>query len=101
MHVILVKWKIRPDRVEEFEATMRDHIRATRRTEPGCLQFDVAVDKEQPRTYHLFEVYADDKAIADHAKSPTLAALRDKAKAGDWVEERSYATATLWPRSPA
>jgi len=98
MHVILVKWKIKPEHVAAFERTMREHIAATRRTEPGCLQFDVAVDKDQPRTYHLFEVYADDQALADHAKSPTLAALRESGQ--EWVEERSYATATLWPRIP-
>ncbi len=95
MHVIAVKWKIKPEHVAAFEAEMKAHIRATRRSEPGCLRFDVAVDKEQPRTYHLFEVYADDQALTDHAKSPTLAALREKGK--EWVEERSYATAKLWP----
>jgi (4S)-4-hydroxy-5-phosphonooxypentane-2,3-dione isomerase len=99
VHVIIVKWKIKPEHIAEFEATMKAHIQATRRTEPGCVRFDVAVDKQDPRTYHLFEIYADDQAILDHAKSPTLAALREKGK--DWVEERGYATATLWPPIPA
>lgn len=99
MHVVLVKWKIRPECVEAFEKAMKDHIRATKRTEPGCVQFEVAVDKEQPRTYHLFEIYADDAGLAAHARSPTLAALRERAK--DWVEERSYSIATLWPPVPA
>ncbi len=96
MHVIIVKWKIKPEYVTAFEAAMKDHVRATRRSEPGCLQFDVAVDKEQPHTYHLFEVYADDAALAAHSRSPKLAAIREGGK--QWVEERSYATATLWPR---
>jgi len=95
VHVIVVKWKIKPEHVATFEAEMKAHIRATRRSEPGCLRFDVAADKEQPRTYHLFEVYADDEALSMHAKSPTLAVLREKGK--EWVEERSYATAKLWP----
>ncbi len=97
MHVILVTWTIKAEHVAAFEREMRAHIAATRRSEPGCLQFDVAVDKERPRTYHLFEIYADDNALADHAKSPTLAALREKGK--EWVEDRRYATATLWPRA--
>jgi autoinducer 2-degrading protein len=97
MHVIIVRWRIKPQFVEAFEQEMRDHIAATRRTEPGCLQFDVASDKAEPNTYHLFEVYADDRAMTEHAKSPTLAKLREKAPL--WVEERSLHNATLWPRS--
>jgi (4S)-4-hydroxy-5-phosphonooxypentane-2,3-dione isomerase len=99
MHVIIVKWKIRPEHVAEFEREMKDHIRATRRSEPGCLQFDVAVDKTDPSTFHLFEIYADDQAIADHAKSPTLAKLREKIPT--WVIERNLVNATLWPRISA
>ena len=76
MHVIIVRWRLRPDSVDAFERAMREHVAATRRTEPGCLQFDVAVDKQDPRTYHLFEVYADDQALEQHSKSPTLAGLR-------------------------
>lgn len=96
MHVIIVRWQVKAEQIAAFEAEMKHHIAATRRTEPGCLQFDVAVDKEKPRTYHLFEVYADDQALADHAKSPTLAAIREKIPL--WVEERSISTASLWPR---
>lgn len=95
MHVIIVRIKIKPEFVETFEAAMKDHIRATRASEPGCLQFDVAVDKDDPRTYHLYEVYADDAAIAQHAKSPSLAALREKLQ--DWVEDRALHNATRWP----
>ncbi len=96
MHVIIVKWKIRAEHVAEFEAQMKAHIQATRRTEPGCLQFDVAVDKTDPRTFHLFEIYADDQALADHAKSPTLVAIRERIPL--WVEDRMLVNATLWPR---
>jgi (4S)-4-hydroxy-5-phosphonooxypentane-2,3-dione isomerase len=99
MHVIIVRWRIKPEHVAAFEAEMRAHVAATRRTEPGCLQFDVAADKSEPRTYHLFEVYADDKALAEHAKSPTLAKIREKI--GIWVEERTLHNATLWPRAVA
>jgi autoinducer 2-degrading protein len=96
MHVIMVKVKIKPEHVTAFEQTMKAHVKATRKSEPGCVQFDIALDKEQPHTYHLFEVYADDKAIADHQKSPTLAAMREQLK--DWVSERSYNTGTVWTR---
>jgi (4S)-4-hydroxy-5-phosphonooxypentane-2,3-dione isomerase len=96
MHAIIVRTQIKPDYVAAFEQEMRDHIQATRRSEPGCLQFEVCVDKANPRTYHLFEVYADDAAMAAHAKSPTLAALREKLTI--WQEDRSYYQATPWAK---
>ncbi len=99
MHVIIVRWRIKPQFVVDFQNAIRDHVAATRKTEPGCLQFEVAVDKQEPRTYHLFEIYADDQALADHAKSPTLARLREKIPL--WVEERSLYNATLFPRPGA
>ncbi len=99
MHVIMVRCKIKADCVEAFEAEMKAHVQATRRTEPGCVQFEVCIDKEDPTTYHLFEIYADDKAIEDHAKSPTLAAMREKLE--DWAEDRTLTTATRWPEITA
>jgi quinol monooxygenase YgiN len=81
MHVIIVKLKIRPQHVAEFETTMTNHIKWTRKNEPGCLQFDVCVDKADPRTFWLYEVYRDDKALADHGKSETLGPLLAKLKA--------------------
>jgi quinol monooxygenase YgiN len=96
MHVIIVRWRIKPEAVAAFEQEMRDHVAATRATEPGCLQFDVCKDKAEPNTYHLYEIYRDDQAMTDHARSPTLARLRDRIPL--WVEERTLANATLWHR---
>jgi quinol monooxygenase YgiN len=97
MHVILVRLRLKPQYVAEFEQEMRAHVAATRRTEPGCLQFDVAADKVEPNTYHLFEVYADERAMAEHVASPTLKRLGEKLRL--WVEERERHDATLWPRT--
>jgi quinol monooxygenase YgiN len=96
MHVIIVRWRIKAEFVGDFEREMKAHVAATRRSEPGCVQFDVCTDKADPRTFHLFEIYADDQALADHAKSPTLAKIREKIPL--WVEDRGHHTATLWPR---
>ena len=96
MHVIIVRWRIKPEFVVTFQNAIREHVIATRRSEPGCVQFDVSVDKQEPRTYHLFEIYADDRALEEHAKSPTLAKLREKIPL--WVEDRTLYNATLMPR---
>jgi autoinducer 2-degrading protein len=95
MHVLIVTWQIKPEFVEAYEEMMKWHIAATRSSEPGCLRFDICRDNNQPRTYHLYEIYADDAAMEAHAKSPTLPTVREKI--GVWVEGRSYHQATLLP----
>jgi quinol monooxygenase YgiN len=94
MHVIIVRLTIKPEFVEAFEAEMRSHVAATRKSEPGCLAFEVSVDKKNPRTYHLYEVYKDDQAMADHAKSPTLKKMAEKMPG--WVEDRARYDAVPW-----
>lgn len=93
MPVIFITLRIRPEHVREFERTLREHVRATRRSEPGCVTFDVSLDAQRANTYHIYEVYADQEALAAHAQSPTRAALRDRLP--DWIEESSRTTATL------
>ena len=96
MHVIIARWRLKAEHVVDFQNAIREHVIATRKTEPGCLQFDVCVDKQEPRTYHLIEMYESEQALADHAKSPTLAKLRERIPL--WLEERELRNATLMPR---
>lgn len=95
MHVILVSLRIKQECVCAFEAAIREHAEATRRLEVGCLRFDVAVDEDEPRTYHIYEVYADELALAEHARSPTKALLA--ARLPSWIEERRRIAARLHP----
>ena len=44
--------------------------------EPGCYQFDVTLDREQPNRVVLYEVYADEAAFDAHVQTPHLAAFR-------------------------
>jgi autoinducer 2-degrading protein len=96
-HVIIVRLRIKPEFVEIFEREMRAHIATTLRTEPGCTLFDVSVDKRDARTYHLYEVYEDDAALAAHRKSASLVAIRDNL--AGWTEDRAYHESTLWERA--
>ena len=70
MHVIIVRWRIKPEAVAAFEQEMRDHVAATRATEPGCLQFDVCKDKAEPNTYHCT------RSIATTRRWPTMRGRR-------------------------
>ncbi len=47
-------------------------------TEPGCLQFDVVIDRSaQPAKVMFYEVYTDRAAFDAHLETPHLAAFRD------------------------
>jgi autoinducer 2-degrading protein len=96
MNVIAVRLKIKPSLVREFEREMRRHIAWTRANEPGCLVFEVAKDAREPGTYHVFEVFRDDLARDEHARSPSLAVLDEAV--GPWIEERvQHDAASLVP----
>ena len=45
--------------------------------EPGCRQFDVTLDREQPNRVVLYEVYEDEAAFEVHLQMPHLATFRD------------------------
>lgn len=94
MHVIMVRIKVKPDCIADFEKQMRLHVESTRRTEPGCLQFDVSVDKADPTTYYIYETYRDDQAMEDHKKSPTLKMNAEKMPG--WIVERTRYDAVRW-----
>ena len=98
MHAILVRWLIRPGHVEAFLEMVTWHIAETRRTEPGCLRFDLCREEANPRAFWLYELYRDDDALAAHAQSPTLPKLR--AKVPEWAEERQLSNGTLLVPGP-
>jgi quinol monooxygenase YgiN len=92
MHVIVVKFKIKEPHVRAFEAEMKRHAGWVRENEKGCVLFEVSVDKNEPRTYHLYEVYKDDAALHEHENSPSLKQFG--ANMREWVEERARWNAT-------
>jgi quinol monooxygenase YgiN len=64
MYVVVVDFKIKPERLKEFMPLMLENARASRDTERGCRQFDVCVDPKDPASVFLYEVY-DDRAAFD------------------------------------
>ena len=40
------------------------------RQEPGCRFYQAYRDPEEPRVFHLFEIYDDEAAVAAHGASP-------------------------------
>jgi len=95
VHLIFVKFKIKPQHLDEFKTEMTRHVTYTKQHEPGCLQFDVAVDKEDPTIFYLVEVYKDDEAMTQHRASASLPIFRPKIE--QWAEVREAKLGNMWP----
>ena len=74
--VIVAEFEVRPETIDGFlEAAVAD-ARASVANEPGCRQFDVTLDREQPNRVALYEVYDDEAAFDAHLATPHLKAFR-------------------------
>ena len=87
MYVIAVDFFIKPRHVTEFMTAMVENSRASREREPGCRQFDVCVDPNDPHVIFLYELYDDRAAFDAHLASPHFKAF--DARVSPLVERRS------------
>ncbi len=69
MRIISVVFTARADKLDEFRAVLLAHARDSLDNEPGCRQFDVAADPNDPTRFFIYEVYDDEAAIAAHQAS--------------------------------
>jgi quinol monooxygenase YgiN len=66
--VLVVNIRIKPENVDRFMAEVIANAKAAR-TEAGCRQFDVLVDKDDPTKVMLYEIYQDDAAFESHQQT--------------------------------
>jgi autoinducer 2-degrading protein len=100
MFGIFASIRIRPDRRENFLATIKDTAYRSVRDEPGCVRFDVFQDDRDANRYLLYEVYTDEAAFEDHLATPH--ARRAMEGSQEWAEapfEASRAT-SIFPNDP-
>ena len=62
---------------DAFAAQLKDHASKTLAGEDGCLQFDAHNAPDDPNVFFIYEVYADEDAMAIHRASPQLANYRE------------------------
>jgi autoinducer 2-degrading protein len=86
MQALIVEFRIKPAHVAAFDTAITDNARASRETEPGCRQFDVCRDPNDPQLFFLYELYDDDAAIEAHLQSAHFQAMN--AASADWVESK-------------
>jgi quinol monooxygenase YgiN len=63
-HAVL---RVRPERVEAYEATFRELRAHVLANEPGTVFFELCRDPQQAHGYQVFEAYRDEAALKAHA----------------------------------
>ena len=66
MYVVTVEFAIKSGRAEAFRPAMLENARASLADEPGCRQFDVCFDADDPGKCFLYEIYDDSAAFETH-----------------------------------
>ncbi len=96
MHVITVKFEIKPEHAEAFRAAMEENARLSLENEPGCHQFDVAFGVDDPTICFLYELYTDKAAFDVHLAMPHFKAF--DTKVAPWLASKMVgAYKRSWP----
>jgi quinol monooxygenase YgiN len=64
--VLIVEFDVKPEHLARFNELIAVNARASVTEEPGCRQFDVLQDPENPSRVVLYEVYDSAAAFQDH-----------------------------------
>ena len=67
---LIVHLQARPEQLDRFMKMALENAEASRSTEPGCQQFDVRVDPEDPTKIAFYEVYHNKQAFDAHLETP-------------------------------
>jgi autoinducer 2-degrading protein len=86
MLAIVVEFRIKPAFVEAFERAIVANATTSRETEPGCRQFDVCRDPDDPQLFFLYELYDDAAAFEAHLHAPHFREMETRSAA--WVQTK-------------
>ena len=99
MYCIIVRTQVKEGVRKAFLEAMLTNAEASVRDEPGCLVFDVIEAKTDPNTFHLYEVYESEAALAAHKETPHYKAGR--AVVTDLIEKQSVTRADVIAMNPS
>jgi quinol monooxygenase YgiN len=74
---LFVDVKTAPGQRDAFVNRVKKHGELCLSTEPGCLRFEVLIPYDDANRVLLWEVYADDAALAAHDASEHMTAYRE------------------------
>ncbi|WP_369988201.1 putative quinol monooxygenase [Pseudomonas xanthosomatis] len=73
----ILKAKTRPEMADAFEQLFRPYVEPSRQ-EPGCIEYHMLRDQQDPSLFVFFEVWADQAALDVHSNLPHMQAFFEK-----------------------
>ena len=70
-HAFILKAKTRPEMAEAFETLFRAYVEPSRQ-EPGCIEYHMLRDQQDPSLFVFYEVWADKAALDVHSALPHM-----------------------------
>jgi (4S)-4-hydroxy-5-phosphonooxypentane-2,3-dione isomerase len=64
--VLVVEFDVKPEHLAKFDELIAANAQASVADEPGCRQFDVLHDQDNPNHVVLYEVYDSPDAFQEH-----------------------------------
>ena len=65
-YVVAASLRVKQKHLSEFVRRVKRHAHNSVTKEPGCVSFEVSVDKDNPRRFMFYEVYVDEAAFDTH-----------------------------------
>ena len=76
---VIAKLTVQEGKEEEFKAAAAEMVAAVKQNEAGrTLQYSLAQSQKVPNEFYFIELYADADAMAEHGKTPHMAAFGGK-----------------------
>jgi quinol monooxygenase YgiN len=76
-HAFILKAKTRPEMAEAFETLFRAYVEPSRQ-EPGCIEYHMLRDQQDPSLFVFYEVWADKAALDLHSALPHMVEFIEK-----------------------
>ena len=73
----ILKAKTHSEKSAAFEAPFRAYVEPSRQ-EPGCIEYHMLRDQQDPSLFVFFEVWADQAALDVHSALPHMKAFFEK-----------------------
>ncbi|WAJ39283.1 putative quinol monooxygenase [Pseudomonas sp. GOM7] len=77
MYAFILHAHTRPERADAFECLFRDYIEPSR-AEPGCLEYHMLRDAQDPTLFIFYEVWASQAALDAHMALPHMRAFHER-----------------------
>lgn len=77
MHAFILHAHTRPEQAEAFERLFRSYVEPSR-AEPGCIEYHMLRDVQDPTLFIFYEVWASWEALAEHMALPHMREFHER-----------------------